>query len=166
MLGSISDSFVNETMYERLVSSVRVMYPRSRRVETKHWKKKMAENTSKVITNSRHSAITPEHLSQTLNIGLDKAKQMLRVTTQKGIRTAVHPIHQRYQVDHLDIHSSRVKGKWYVDWMTANTKSITQYKAAWVYTNRAFTEVYPSDSNHQIPANVSLNDFCHDVGVP
>ena len=28
MLGSISDLFVSETMYERLVSSVRVVYPR------------------------------------------------------------------------------------------------------------------------------------------
>ena len=50
--------------------------------------------------------------------------------------------------------------------MTAKTKSITQYKGAWVYTNGALTKVYPSESNHQIPANVSLNDFCNDVGIP
>ena len=39
--------------------------------------------------------ITPEHIARMHNVGLDKAKQMLRVTTQKGIRTAVHPIHKR-----------------------------------------------------------------------
>ena len=50
--------------------------------------------------------------------------------------------------------------------MTAKTKSITQCKGSWVYTNGAFTEVYPSESNHQIPANVSLNDLCNDVGIP
>ena len=77
VLGSISDSFVGETMYERLVSSVKVVYPRSKRAETKHWKKKMAAKASKASTNSRHSAITPDHLLRILNIGIDKAKQML-----------------------------------------------------------------------------------------
>ena len=36
-----------------------------------------------------------------------------------------------------------------------------------VYTNKAFTKVYPTESNQQIPANASLNDFCsNDVGIP
>ena len=83
-------------MYERLVSSVRVVYPKKNIVESKHWKKKMAAKANKVTTNSRHSVITPEHLWRTLNIGLDKAQQMVRVTSQKGVRTAVHPIHCRY----------------------------------------------------------------------
>ena len=74
VLGWISDSFVSETMYKRLVSSVRVEYPRSKRAEAKHWKKKLATKASKVNTNSRHSVITPEHLSRTPNISLDKAK--------------------------------------------------------------------------------------------
>ena len=26
-------------------------------------------------------------------------------------------------------------------------------------------EVYPSESNQQVPANMSLNDFCNDVGI-
>ena len=64
-------------MYERFVSSVRVVYPRKKRVESRYWKNKMAAKANKVITNSRHTVITPEHLSITLNIGLDKAKQML-----------------------------------------------------------------------------------------
>ena len=60
-----------------------------------------------------------------MNIGLNKTKQMLKATTQKGIRTAVHPIHRRYQVDHIDLYSLRLVGKWYLDWMPARTKSIT-----------------------------------------
>ena len=32
--------------------------------------------------------------------------------------------------------------------------------------NGAFTEVYPTESNQQILVNVSLNDFCNDVGIP
>ena len=113
VLGSISGSFVVDTMYERLVSSVRVTYPTSKRRKENNGTKKSARKANKAISNSRHSIITPEHLARTLNIGLDKAKQMLKVTTQKGIRTAAHPIHRKYRVDHLDLHSSRIRGKWY-----------------------------------------------------
>ena len=35
---------------------------------------------NKVLAYSKHSVVTPEHLAWTLNIGLDKANQMLRVT--------------------------------------------------------------------------------------
>ena len=42
-------------------------------------------------------------------IGIDKAKQMLAATTQKGVRTAVFPINKRYRVDHLDLHRTRLK---------------------------------------------------------
>ena len=45
----------------------------------------------KVVENFRHSVVKPEHLAQTLNIGLDHAKQILRVATQRGIYTEVHP---------------------------------------------------------------------------
>ena len=50
---------------------------------------------NKVIANSRHSVVTPEYSTLTINIGLDKAKQMLRVATKRGIRKAVHPIRRR-----------------------------------------------------------------------
>jgi len=45
-----------------------------------------------VITNDRHSKVTPEELARKLNIGLDTAQKTLDVTTQHGIRTAVHPM--------------------------------------------------------------------------
>ena len=41
--------------------------------------------------------VTPEHLSLTLNIGLDEENQILRDNTQHVIRTAVHPISRRYR---------------------------------------------------------------------
>jgi hypothetical protein len=38
-----------------------------------------------VITNERHSKVTPEELSRKWSIGLQTAKETLKVTTQKGI---------------------------------------------------------------------------------
>ena len=49
--------------------------------------------------------------------------------------------------------------------MTAKTKSIQQNKGAFVYTNGVFTKTYPLETNQQIPANTSLNEFCQDVGI-
>ena len=53
-----------------------------------------------------------------------------------------------------------------MDWMAARVKSLTQCTGAFVYTNGHFTEVYPKEDNKSISANVTLNDFCQDVGTP
>lgn len=164
ILGSISSSLVPALAYERMIASVRVNHVGSKRGRPKD--NMIPRKARKTITQSRHSVITPEHLARMHGIGLDKAKTMLRVTTQKGIRTAKHPIHKRYRVDHLDLHSTKLKGKWYIDWMPSKTKSITQCKGAFVYTNGEFTQVYPKESNTAGHAYASLNDFCADVGIP
>jgi hypothetical protein len=101
-----------------------------------------------------------------MGITIDKAKEMLRVTTQKGIRTAVHPISRRYCVNHLDLHSTRLAGQFYVDWLSAGTKSLRQNVGAFVYSNGLFTECYSAESNKQEQATTSLREFCGDVGVP
>ena len=83
-----------------------------------------------------------------------KANKMMRVTTQrrefelccyyseKGIRTAVHPTRRRYRVDHLNLHSNKLKGQWYVDWNKDTYKSLDQKVGAFVYSNGTFTESY------------------------
>ena len=37
-----------------------------------------------MVSNTRHSIITPEEVSQKLNIGVERAKDISRVTTKKG----------------------------------------------------------------------------------
>jgi hypothetical protein len=44
------------------------------------------------ISKDRHSAVTPEQLSEQWNIGLTQSKQTLRVTTQQGVRSAILPL--------------------------------------------------------------------------
>ena len=63
------------------------------------------------MTNTRHLVLTPKHVARMHNIGLDKAMQILSATTQKGIRRSVHPLHRQYRVDHLVLHTTRLKGK-------------------------------------------------------
>jgi hypothetical protein len=47
---------------------------------------------SAVLTNERHAGITPENLARKWNIGLETAKKNATGYTQRGIRTALHPL--------------------------------------------------------------------------
>jgi hypothetical protein len=59
---------------------------------------------SSIVSNERHSIATPEYLAQLWNIGIQPAKETVRVTTQKGIRTAIHPMTtRRVRVDRLHL---------------------------------------------------------------
>jgi hypothetical protein len=43
------------------------------------------------ISKERHPAVTSKNLSERWNIGLNQAKQTLRVTTQRGVRSPILP---------------------------------------------------------------------------
>ena len=83
VLGSISESLVPDLLYERLVASVRVRR-RTRKNERKQTTHKRTSDIKKVKAMDKHSKITPESIASMMNIGLDKAKQML-TTRHKGI---------------------------------------------------------------------------------
>ena len=68
-------------------------------------------------------------------------------------------ITRRYRVYHLDLHTDRFSGKWYVDWISAGTKYLAQNERAFVFSDGTFTEAYPSDPKQQVPKNMSLNYF-------
>ena len=44
-----------------------------------------------------HSQIMPENLAKRWHIGLDAAKRMMKVTTQLGVRSLVHPAQRRFR---------------------------------------------------------------------
>jgi hypothetical protein len=74
ILGGISPIYSHTMLATRVAQSVRII--------------------AQVASKTRHSKVTPEHVARAWNIGLDRAKETLRVTTQKGIRYAIHPIHR------------------------------------------------------------------------
>jgi hypothetical protein len=72
-------------------------------------------NISAAFTSERHSNVNFENLSRKCNIGLETAKCTSQVTTQQGFQTAVHPLHCRYRVDHLNLNRRRLNGDWFTD---------------------------------------------------
>ena len=78
----------------------------------------------------------------------------------------MHPVTRQYGVDNLDLNTPILSGNWYVDWISAGTKFLAQKTGSFVFSDGTFAEVYPSESKQQMPANMSLNDFCNNVGIP
>ena len=116
------------------------------------------------VTTDRHSVISAENMSKKWKIGIETAKRTMQVTTQRGIRTAMHPITRRYRVDHLQLHKNRLNSHFYCDSLVARTKSLQGNNGAQVYTNGKFTAVYPWKLKSDV--GQTLSDFCADVGIP
>ena len=117
-LGSIYSHLVPEICYERLINSVTVNSFQN----GKSPPKKGGRTMKNVKAHTMHSIITAEHLARKMNTGLEKADQMMIATTQKVIRTEVHPITRRYRVDHLDLHTAILTRKCYIDWILDRNK--------------------------------------------
>ena len=117
-----------------------------------------------IVTNDRHSKIGPEELSRKWNIVLQTVKDALAATTQHGVRTAVHLMSRRLQVDHLHLHRPLLRGTWYVDTSFSNVKSIRGNTCADLFTQGRFTKVVPMTERSD--AGQLLVDFTDDIGIP
>ena len=100
MLSLISEVYDAWNFCERLISSVNIAmaYHDDLDAWEEQWK------VSSVISNDRHSRVTPEEVARKWNIGLETMKNTLRVTTQYSIHMAVHPMMCCSCVDHLHLH--------------------------------------------------------------
>ena len=116
------------------------------------------------FSSERHSSVTFENLSSKWNIGLETAKRILQVTTQQGVRTAVHPLHRRYWVDHLlHLNRRRLNGDWFTDTLFSKVISMQGNTCAQVFTNGNFTTVHPLNSQAKVPQ--ALTEFADNISI-
>jgi hypothetical protein len=47
-----------------------------------------------LVSATRHSKVSPEEMARKWGIGIETAKETLRVTTQHVVRQAIHPLHR------------------------------------------------------------------------
>jgi hypothetical protein len=114
-------------------------------------------------TQRRHSIVNAEELSRKWGIGLETAKKTLKVTTQYGIRHAIHPLRRRYRTDHLSLRYRRLKSTFYTDTLFSKVKSIKGNKCAQIYCGGNYVKILPMVSKSQV--GTSLQEFADDVGV-
>ena len=115
-------------------------------------------------TQQVHSRVTPERISQIFGCGTETAKDTIRVTTQLGVRSAVHPLRRRYRTDLLSLRYKRLQTTFYTDTMLYKTKSLGQNVCAQVFTDGTYVTAYPLKSKSE--AGQALKLFAEDVGIP
>ena len=76
-LGKISSAYNERAFCERIIGSVAMATAYHKDIDELAEQKKSAS----VITNDRHSKVTPEELARKWNVGLQTAKDTLQVTT-------------------------------------------------------------------------------------
>lgn len=116
-------------------------------------------------TGDRKSPLTPEVLAKRFNIGLETAKRTIRVTTQYGFRNVYIPAERRSRQKTAHLRFPQLAGKHYSDTMFSNVKSVTQSKAAQVFTNGlGFDRFYPMRTKEEAP--VALMTDIQRYGIP
>ena len=116
------------------------------------------------VSKERHPVVSAESIAERWFIGKKHADQTYKVTTQKGVRSAILPLSRRYRADrHFD--RPTLKGKWYTDFMFARTKSLNGNVGAQVFANKEyFCTAYPTDSKKF--CGKALKTFCTEFGAP
>jgi hypothetical protein len=135
-LASISEVHDDKCFTQRLIASVNV-------ASTNTPVAKDDRKISFIGAKNRHTHVSSEEVARKLRCGMETAKQTLEVTTQRGIWQALHPLHRRYRVDHLNLDRKRINNTFYTDTLFSKTKLLNGMRCAQVYTNGRFTKVYP-----------------------
>jgi hypothetical protein len=143
LIASISTALTDETLLPRIVANVHI---------------------AETISENRHSDISPESLSAKWRIGLNTARDTLKVTTQQGIRQAVRPITRRYRTDTMSLKMRRIRATVYSDTGFISTKSLRQNTCYQGFSCENFIHIVPMKK--QTEAGDALMDFAHDVGAP
>ena len=98
------------------------------------------------------------------NIDIKTAKRALHVTTQKGVRTAIHPLLCRYCVNHLHWKRRQLKGDWYSDTLFSEVTSLQVNVCAQQFTNGNDTLIHPLSLKSKV--GQALTEFSDDGGIP
>jgi hypothetical protein len=121
---------------------------------------------SKVQVSQKKHMIRAQELAQTFGIGIDAAERTLRVTTQRGIRTVLHPtMTQRWKTIDRAMRYRRLPFDLYTDTMKSTVKSARGNNFAQVFVAKnGWVRAIPTVAERQAHEALSLL-FCRD-GVP
>jgi hypothetical protein len=154
ILSSVSSALTDATMVPRMIASIRV---------ATYLREDDEPTVATIGSKQRHSAVNAEELARKWRIGLETARKTLKVTTQFGIRHALHPLRRRYRTDHMALRYQRLRTTFYTDTMFSKVTSIKGNKCAQVFCSDNFVRIYPMRSKSE--AGQALQDFADDVGV-
>jgi hypothetical protein len=154
-LGAVSTALSEDLLPFALRNTVSVTYEKALQI-------------SATSTTHRGPSISKEYLSQLWGISLDTAAQTLQVTTQKGIKNAVHPIVRRFATKQMRLRYNQLgsrHGQFYSDTFFATTRSTRGNTLAQLYVNDIkYMRIMPMKRKSEAP--FTLQELIQDVGVP
>ena len=118
------------------------------------------------VSNKRHTKLNAQQLAEFWGIGPRRAHDTIKVTTQRGTRSAILPISRRYRADKM-FNTKRLESKFSTDTMYPELKSLNQNTCAQVYSTKfGFNACYPMPNAQGDTIGNTLKDFVSDFGVP
>lgn len=118
------------------------------------------------VSTERHARITAENLSERFGIGIARARETLRATLQKGVRSAILPLGRRYRADRM-FGRRRLEGRFSSDTAWFKVKSLRGNVASQIYYHKCgFSAGYNIPQANDAHVGNSLADFMSDFGVP
>ena len=110
--------------------------------------------------------MSAEVLDNRFGISLDRARQTLKATTQRGTRSALLPISRRYRADR-QFGVRRLNGKFSTDTIWAKIKTLRRNVSSQIYSQKCgFNAVYHLESANGENVGYNLSKFVSDYGAP
>jgi hypothetical protein len=154
-LAAISQTLTDDTYNESISNAIEIPYNKAIQLASQH-------------TSLWTGMITKEKLAELWGIPLHMAAQTLRVTTQKGIRNAIHPITRRFATKQSRLRYNQLAsrhGRFYTDTFFSSTKSTRGNTMAQLYVNDIkYVRIIPMSKKSDV-CN-TLMTFIQDIGVP
>jgi hypothetical protein len=118
------------------------------------------------VSNERHLKVTAEMIAEKFGISIPRAQRTLRVTTQRGVRSAILPISRRYRADRV-FSVKRLNGKFATDTAYGKIKSLRGNVGSQLFSHKCgFKVCYPLQKIDGNNVGDALTQFISDYGVP
>jgi hypothetical protein len=118
------------------------------------------------VSDERHVKVSAELMAERFGIGPIRAQRTLRVTTQRGVRSAILPIARRCRADRV-FAVKRLKGKFATDTAYGKLRSLRSNIGCQLYSHKCgFKVAYPIQKVDGDHVGDTLTQFISDFGVP
>ena len=117
-----------------------------------------SKNVYDVHSTSRRKSVDAELLARRWDIGLEAAKRTVKSTTQRGVRTVLHPsLSRRFRTNDRQLRYRRLRSDIFGDTLIANSKSRRGNKYAQVFgTSYGWSRVFPMRLKSEAHEGLSL----------
>ena len=122
-------------------------------------------NSSSMKTSNKDLYVKPKELASKWAIGPNLAEATVKATTQKFIRSAVHPIDRRFRTRNTALKYNSLNCRFTSDTFFASTPSILRNTCAQLFmSDFGFGKFCPQRLKSE--AGFSLQEFLQDIGIP